>query len=303
MILDYQSMRALAAVIRSGSFDKAARQLGVTASAISQRIKGLEDRLGTVLVVRGQPCEPTDIGRRLVQHADDVALLEHAVMRDLGQNLGRDTMADRSAITLRVAANADSLATWFVTALAGAQDGVLYDVVIDDQDHSLDWLARGEVVAAISGQSQAIQGCDSRPLGALRYIPTASPAFVDRWFPDGLTVEALTRAPSMTFNGKDRLQHDWVRAQTGQSVVMPTHWLPSTQAFVEAAIAGLGWGMNPQRLVGEAIARGQLVALMRDQPYDVPLYWHTSRLASRAIKPLSDAVERVAASMLIPGSA
>ena len=296
MMLDYQTLRALSAVIRTGSFDKAAHQLGVTASAISQRIKGLEDRLGTVLVVRGQPCEPTDVGRRLIQHADDVALLEHAVARDLGYAAASETVGT----TIRVAANADSLATWFVTALAAAGDPVLYDVVIDDQDHSLDWLARGEVVAAISGQDQAIQGCDCRPLGALRYIPTASPAFVARLFADGLSVEAFKRAPSMTFNGKDQLQHDWVKGQTGQSVVMPTHWLPSTQAFVDAAKVGLGWGMNPEVLVREALASGQLVALMPDQPYDVPLYWHTSRLASQALKPLTEAVTQVAASMLAP---
>ena len=52
MQLDYNHLAALAAVIRTGSFDKAATALGVTPSAVSQRIKLLEERTGTVLVVR-----------------------------------------------------------------------------------------------------------------------------------------------------------------------------------------------------------------------------------------------------------
>ena len=70
---DYQAIAALAAVVHTGSFDKAAQQLGVTASAISQRIKLLEERMGSVLVVRAQPCYPTPTGKRLVQHAEQVA--------------------------------------------------------------------------------------------------------------------------------------------------------------------------------------------------------------------------------------
>ena len=293
-MLDYQTIRALAAVIRTGSFDKASQQLGVTPSAISQRIKALEDRLGTILVVRGQPCVPTAAGQRLVQHAEDVALLEHAVARDLGQA----SQSDAKPATIRVAVNADSLATWFVAAMAAHRGDLLFDVVIDDQDHSADWLARGEVVAAVSGTSKPIQGCDCRPLGALRYMPTASPDFVARWFADGLTAASFRRAPSMTFDGKDQLQSDWVRKVTGETISMPTHWLPSTQAFVDAAVVGIGWGMNPAHLVKNALALGCLISLQPDQYHDVPLYWHTSRLTAKAIAPLTEAVIAAASAHL-----
>lgn len=75
-MLDYRSLEALAAVHRRGSFDLAAAQLGLTPSAISQRIKGLEDRAGVLLIVRGTPCTATDAGLRLILHFDEVALLE-----------------------------------------------------------------------------------------------------------------------------------------------------------------------------------------------------------------------------------
>ncbi|SPZ33728.1 chromosome replication initiation inhibitor protein [Agrobacterium tumefaciens] len=61
-MLDYPAMRAVALVAQTGSFEKAAQVLCVTPSAVSQRIKQLEERLGVVLIVRGNPCVATEKG-------------------------------------------------------------------------------------------------------------------------------------------------------------------------------------------------------------------------------------------------
>jgi len=172
-MLDYSALLALAEVIRRGSFEAAAAALRVTPSAVSQRIKALEERMGAVLVLRGQPCVATETGGRLVRHLDQVQLLEQA--------LGQAAVPAQ----VRVAVNADSLATWFLPALAGPE-GLLFDLVIDDQDHSDEWLRRGEVLAAVTAHPGPVAGCDTRPLGRLRYIATASPAFVARWFAAGI---------------------------------------------------------------------------------------------------------------------
>ncbi len=296
-MLDYALLDALACVVRTGSFERAARQIGVTASAVSQRVKLLEEKVGSVLVVRGQPCRATQAGLRLARHAEEVALLEHALTREMAVA----ALGGRSP-TIRVAVNADSLATWFVPAMAAVSD-CLFDLVLDDQEHSAEWLRRGEVRAAVSGSDAPVQGCDCRPLGRLRYIATASPDFIHRWFSTGVTAAALARAPSLTFNAKDMLQARWIAANVADGIVPPTHWLPSSQAFVDAAIAGLGWGLNPHALVAEALAAGKLVALRPDSPYDVPLYWHWSRSVAPALQPLNRAVAGVAATMLLPPAA
>ena len=295
MLLDPNHLQALSAIVRYGSFDAAAAHLGVTPSAISQRIKALEDRMGTALVYRGQPCTPTDAGTRLARHADDVALMEAHVLHHLRPD--QDTPTPR----LRIAVNADSLATWFVAGLAETE-GLLFDLVVDDQDTSTDWLLRGAVSAAVTGQGQAVSGCTSQPLGALRYIATASPAFMERWFPQGVTAAALARAPTMTFTAKDRLQHRWITQVTGERLAPPAHQLPSTQAFVDAALVGLGWGMNPLPLVAGHLQRGTLRALLPDQPLDVPLYWQTSRLMAAALAPLSRAIRQQARQHLVKPS-
>lgn len=296
-MMDYALLDALATVLRAGSFEKAARLLGLTPSAVSQRIKLLEERLGLVLVVRGQPCTATPAGQKLFRHAEEVALLENSLREEIGVGA---ISAERPSI--RIAVNADSLATWFVSAMA-AVDDCLFDLVLDDQDHSAEWLRRGEVRAAVTGDSGAVQGCDSRPLGALRYLATASPAFVRRWFPDGVTPQALAAAPCLTFNAKDMLQARWIERVFGEAVATPTHWLPSSEAFVDATLAGIGWGMNPEVLVRDLIAGGRLVPLVDDAPYDVPLYWHWSRSVQPAIRGITAAVVQAATTVLLPPEA
>lgn len=283
MQFDPSQLAALAAVLRLGSFDAAAHALSVTPSAISQRIKALEEKAGGTLIHRATPCTGTEAGLRIAKHAEDIGLLEAHLARDL--SLGS---ADAPA-RLRIAVTADSVATWFVEAMA-ACDGVLFDLVLDDQDHSADWLKRGEVSAAVTAHGRAVAGCDSHPLGEMHYIATASPAFMTRWFPDGVTPAAAARAPCLVFNAKDGLQRLWLETHVGPRLSPPAHFMASSQAFVDAARAGIGWGMNPEQLVRRGLRRGKLVALLPDTALSVPLSWQVSRIMAPALAPVTAAV-------------
>lgn len=295
-MLDPAQLAALAAVHRRGSFDLAAAALRVTPSAVSQRIKALEETTGTLLIRRGQPCTATDAGLRLIRHHDEVALLESTLAADLPG-------LTSAPATLRIAVNADSLATWIIPALA-ATTGFLFDLVIDDQDVSQDWLKRGEVVAAVTSHAGPLQGCDTLPLGALRYRATASPGYVRRWFPNGLTSDALADAPAITFSDNDRLQIDWVarHIRPARRAAFPSHRMASSQAFVDACLHGLGWAMNPDPLAAPHLAAGTLVDLAPGTPLDVPLHWQFTRLAAPALAPVTEAIRRAARAILVqPG--
>ncbi|SDI50693.1 LysR family transcriptional regulator ArgP [Alloyangia pacifica] len=293
MQYDPSQLAALEAVLRLGSFDAAARQLSVTPSAISQRIKALEDRAGAALVIRATPCTATPAGARLARHASEVALLEAALARDLGQDVARAVPQAR----LRLAVNADSLGTWFLSALVGLD--LLFEIVVDDQAFSADWLRRGEVSAAICDHARPVQGCDAVPLGRMRYIATCAPSFRDRYFAEGVTPETLARAPLLQFDGKDALQHHWLRRVAGAPLLPPTHRLPSTQGFVEAARLGLGWGLNPEILAAPLLASGELVAIRPDAPEDISLTWQVNRLVAPALAPLTRAVRAQARQALL----
>ena len=292
MQLAPNQLAALSAVLRHGSFEAAAHALNVTPSAISQRIKALEDRIGTVLVDRGQPCTGTAAGLRLAKHAEDVALLEGQIARELS------LPHEGKTAQLRCAINADSLATWFIPAMAACPD-LLFDLVIDDQDHSADWLRRGDVSAAVTHGSKPVTGCDLFDLGALRYVATASPAYMQRWFANGTNTATLSAAPCLVFNAKDALQRRWLETYVAPDLTPPAHFLPSSQAFVDAAKAGLGWGMNPLSLVKEELANGQLVEILPDTPLDVPLGWQVSRVMAPALALLTKAVVATARQDLI----
>ena len=205
-------------------------------------------------------------------------------------------------VALPVAVNADSLATWFAPALAryAADAPVLVDLAVDDQDHTSEWLRSGAVLAAVTGSGRAASGCNSRPLGAMRYRAAASPAFVARHFAGGVGAGSLAQAPSLVFNSKDELQARWVRRLCHRDVDLPRHSLPSAQAFVTAAVAGMGWGLHPQALIAPQLKTGALVELVPHTPLDVALYWQHARAASTLLEPLAREVLAAAKRALLP---
>ncbi len=297
-MLDYASLFALAAVVREGSFERAARALHVTPSAVSQRVRLLEERIGAALVVRGQPCLPTALGRRLCQHVDRVRLLEH----ELRDQLPESSDTEPVRVSVPIAVNADSLATWFMPALNAfaSEAPVLMQLAVDDEGHTADWLRRGQVVAAVTADASPVAGCNTLCLGAMDYLAVASPAFVQRWFADGVTQQALADAPSLSFNAKDGLQQRWVQRQVGQAVALPCHTIPSSQAFVSATLAGLGWSLNPRALVADHVLGGNLVELVPNTPLAVPLYWQQARVASNLLMGLTRHVRAQADAELQP---
>lgn len=296
-MIDYSSLFALAAVVREGSFERAARSLHVTPSAVSQRIRLLEERMGCALVTRSQPCEATETGQRLCQHADRVRLLELELHKDSPAFMSGET----AQVNVPVAVNADSLATWFVPAMIAfaSSESVLMQLSVDDEGHTAQWLRGGKVLAAVTADEKPAAGCNSRPLGAMRYVATATPEFVRRHFPDGVDAASLACAPSLRFNAKDELQQRWVERHCGGKVDLRSHTMPSPHAFISAILGGLGWALHPLALVDNQLASGAMVELVPECPLDVPLYWQQARIASRVMDSLSHAVVSMAKAVLI----
>ena len=258
------------AVIGTGSFEAAARQLHVTPSAVSQRIKALESAVGQVLVRRARPCVATPAGEALVRFAGQVELLE------------REALAQaRDGARVSIVVNADSLHTWFMPVLA-AVPGPAYELHTDDQDYTADLLRSGTAMAAVTAEHVAVQGCRLEPLGAMRYLP------VGRGDLD---------SPMLVYNRKDGLQHRFL-SSVGGSLAAPIHYVPAAGAFVEAIRLGLGWGMVPEQRALADIEAGFYRRLFPDKFLDVPLYWQYWKIESAVLNDLTAAVRSAAASAL-----
>ncbi|MBU0748868.1 MAG: LysR family transcriptional regulator ArgP [Gammaproteobacteria bacterium] len=294
MSLDSAQLSAFATVIDEGSFERAASVLHITRSAVSQRVKLLEERVGQVLVRRATPCTPTDAGQALYRHAREVALSEADALASIGGG-------QQTSTRLAIGVNADSLATWFPHAMAQAAEGqsITFDINVEDQDHSANLLREGRVMAAVTADPQPVQGCKVLPLGTLRYRALASPAFMQRHFAQGVNAAALATAPMLVFNRKDALQARFVGRITRRKLTPPVHWLPEANAFVMATRAGLGWGMTPDPMVQDELRASTLVELIADKPVDVPLYWQYWRLNVQALQHMTDAVQQAAALTLV----
>lgn len=282
--IDYRGLAALDAVIDYGSFFKAAAALSITQSAVSQRIRMLENTAGELLIVRSQPPSPTEAGQRLIAHYRQVKLLEAALDQRPGAGDGRPEIA--------IAVNADSAATWLQEAVTPlmSSGACMLQIRIDDQDHTLTMLREGRVFACVTSEANLVAGTTATPLGVMRYLCVASPAFAARWFGGGLTADAVQQAPGLNFDRKDALLARFLARRVGYAGRYPHHALSSSEGFVRFIEAGLGYGMLPVQQCQQLLQSGALVDLTPGDGLDVPLIWHAWDIQTPFTRTLSENV-------------
>lgn len=289
--IDPVALRTLATAVRLGTFEATARELHVTPSAVSQRIKALEERVGRVLVHRVKPLEPTEAGHVLVRLAAQTELLEREAVAELVDEPDRgDPAAPYAAVPLAV--NADALYTWLVDAMVEVQHAhrVTFELIREDQTRTAERLRRGDVMAAVTSDPRPVTGCRVVRLGTMRYVAVATPQYVADHLPDGPTTVALERAPMISFDRSDPLQTDFLRRITRRHLAPPTTWIPSVHEFDDAVRRGMGWGLLIDQHAREDIDRGRLVELTPGRHVDVPLFWQHWRLESPMMSDLTAAM-------------
>lgn len=282
-MMDYYHLEALAAVVREGSFERAARTLNITQSAVSQRLKLLEDQVGQLLVVRSTPPQATRLGRLLVEHLTHVRSLE----RELDEVFQDESHAP---VTLPIGVNADSLAGWFLTAVAPLlkQHQVLLELIAEDERHTRELLRRGEVIGCVTAQADPPQGCDAEYLGSMRYRCLATRAFQKRYFADGMSKAAISTAPAVVFNRKDNLHAEFLNEEFNwKNASFPAHYVPSSEKFFEMVQRGHAYGLVPDWQSKKDLAARRLIELAPRRPMDLKLYWHYSRYQTAAGKQLT----------------
>jgi LysR family transcriptional regulator (chromosome initiation inhibitor) len=294
--LPFDQIRTLLAVVDEGTFDAAAAALHVTPSAVSQRVKTLEQRTGRVLLMRTKPVRPTESGQVVVRFARQLAALERDTQMELG-------IADgASPARLPIAVNADSLATWFLPALTRVPQTppVCFELHREDEAHTAALLREGQVMAAVTSSAEPVAGCTVRPLGLARYLPVASPQFAARHLSAGPLDRCLPDAPVIVLDRRDELQDRYVRSLTrGRSGASRLrHYVPTSEGFRDAVAAGLGWGLVPEPQTEPLLQSGALAELAPGRRVDVPLYWQQWKLDVPALALVAETIAAAAAESL-----
>lgn len=280
---DYKLLSALDAVLREQSFDKAAKRLHMTQSAVSQRIKLLETEHGQPLLIRSQPIKPTALGQKLLGHYQRVLQLESELNKQLNK--------EKQLQSLPLAVNADSLATWFVDALAPLlqQQQIELNLYVEDESRTWERVSSGEALACITSKAKAMSGGESHFLGYMEYQCVATPNFIKRYFSQGINKHSLQHAPAMIFDQHDdmhlRFLADHYSLQQGQ---YPCHTVRSSQAFVDITLADGGYSFNSRLHIEKQINSRQLVHILPDNIIYVPLYWHCWQLSGELMGQLTE---------------
>lgn len=294
MTIPLGDLATLIAVVESGTLEAAAIRLHVTPSAVSQRLRALEQSVGRTLVRRTKPVQPTESGEVILRLARQVELLRAETEAELGAS-ATATGVPRTRVP--IVASADALSTWLLPALvtAAGEHSLVLEVVREDQAHSTQLLRDGSVMGAVTSTAEPVPGCSVRRLGAMRYHAMAAPAYLSRWFPQGVTAAGFAQAPVVVFDRKDDLQDDYLRRRVKRPIDPPRHYVPESTTYATAIRLGLGWGMIPEL---QRAPDDGLVALDERRWIDVTLYWQQWKLRSAALSQLAAAISEAAAGVL-----
>ncbi|HHU8186878.1 TPA: HTH-type transcriptional regulator ArgP [Escherichia coli] len=282
--IDYSLLKNLDLVIKQKGFYRAARTLGISQSAISQKIKKLENQCGVQLITRTSPPHLTDYGQKLAGLLYHVNIFEHDVL-----NLD----ANKSIVTIPIAVNSDTLATWLIPALCVflKNPSIRLDIKVDDENKNLKRLLKGEVVGCISSQPQAIIGglCDY--VGSLDYIFCATPEFYSRYFSQGVSKENLLKAPIVSFNHDTDMHHKFLQQYFGLVPgTLQSHIVSSSEAYVTMLLQHLACCMIPKQQISFELASGKIINLSPEFEQKVKLYWHRYSPESITMQALSSAL-------------
>ncbi len=293
--LDPNALECLAVIVEEGGFERAALRLSITQSAVSQRLRALENQMGAVLLVRSRPVRLTAAGEVLMRHAQQWRVMR-ADLRLALQALAPSVDLIGPGSRVPVALQAASLATWAQPALdALAHRGVPLEVMADDGEFTGEWLRSGQVLGCVTGLDESVQGCQRVALGSLRYVAVAEAGLAAQRLPQGLSPHHFRDLPFVAAHRHDDLAARFVQQAFGlERVPLRQAVLPGPEAQLRAVRAGWGVGVVPWLLAEPWLAQGGLVDVAPGQAVRVPLYWHCWRLDSEVLASLTQALVRAA---------
>lgn len=285
--IDYKLVQALDAIIAERSFEKAALALHISQSAVSQRIKQLEQNFAQPILIRSQPPVATDIGQKLLRHYRQVKQLESVLFEKITPK------ADHDIIKVSIAINADTLASWLIPSLSPLlkKYPLELNLQICNESETQELLKKGEVFSAMSSRSVSFTDCKVQKIADVDYILCATPEFTQKYFADGITSSSLQLAPGVEFDQQDTMHSDYIELHFNLPPgSYPCHKIGSSEAFVNLTLANVAYSILPITQAQPYLESGRLIDLLPDKHLKLPLYWHSWILERGIYKEVSDTI-------------
>lgn len=271
----YTDMAILVAVVDAGGFSPAARKLGMTHSAISKRVQRLEERLGTLLLLRTtRTMALTEAGERYVREArpilEDIQALEAAVVQD--SDTPRGMLRVTSSIALGHHHVVPAVLEFMRIYPDIKVDLTLTDAIVDIRHERIDVAIRS---GALSDSTLA-----ARVLGPNERIICASAAYLESM---GIPTRPadLAEHRCLKLNFESRF-NDWeFRSASNRDVqINGSFSCNSVEAIRLACLAGAGIARLPVFMVSDDMAAGRLIPLLQDSSRSADSRIYALRVAS-----------------------
>ena len=157
-------------------------------------------------------------------------------------------------------------------------------------------------LAAITTEANPIPDCRRFSLGDMEYPAVAAKDYMEVHFPDGVTLDAVSRSAHLVFDEKDLLPQQWVINAFGTTAVLFGHRIPCFSGYMCCCLNGSGWGMMPRGSVQHYLDSGALVELVPGAVVVVPLFWQAAAPSSEIMRILLSMVRDTAGKYLLPPS-
>ncbi|BEM28899.1 LysR family transcriptional regulator [Serratia marcescens] len=291
---NFNDLIAFLMVARERSFTKAAAQLGVSQSALSHAIRGLEERLALRLLTRTtRSVAPTEAGERLLNSIGPRLAEIESELNALGE------MRDRPAGNIRITAgeHAVDAVLWPVlrTFLVDYPD-INVEITVDN---SLTDIVAGRFDAGIRLGEQVAKDMVAVRIGPdMRMVPVASPDYFARYglpaTPQALQNHRCINMRLPTLGGL----YAWEFARDGREIKVRVEGqltFNSLRQRIDAAQLGLGIAFVPEDTVAEPLADGRLQMTLDDWCPPFPgyyLYYPSRRQHTTAFALLIEALRR-----------
>jgi len=285
--LDYKLLQSLDAIIAEQSFDGASKRLNITQSAISQRIKQLEEQCTQPVLVRGTPLKVTDLGAKLLNHYQQVIQLETDLLVDINPE------KSLAPVTIAIALNADSIASWFIPAIADVLKihNIELDLHVINESISHELIKDGKAFAAISDKPTGSPKTKVTPIGNIVYKLCAHPSFRDKHFPNGLNADSLSSAPGINYDHMDNMHYNYIEQHFGLTKgEYPCHRVRSAEGLLNLALNGVAYSLFPEPQIKQYLASGELIDIAPKLHLSQPLFWHSWILEQGLRKVISEHV-------------